>query len=363
MALPPLPNVLIIGATGVTGAELLDILESRGFPHGMLRLAGSRAIPGRTVDYCGTRVPVDGMDEGLLTDVDLVFLAAGGDVSRQWGRLAADRGATVIDLSSAFRMDPDVPLVVPEINADALPAPDLPGGALIANPNCSTIITLMAVTPIHALAPVERMVACTYQAASGGGRAMMEELEQQARDWVAGDPPTTAVTGRRYHFNLFSHDSPIGPEGGNEEEAKLGRESSKILDAPDLRVAATCVRVPVLRAHSIAVHLELAAPVSVAAARDAIAAAPGVAIVDDADANRFPEPIDAAGGDDVLAGRLRRDASVPDDRGLALFVCGDQLRKGAALNAVQIAETLMIRAGHRTPEVTVFPGDQPVRTS
>jgi aspartate-semialdehyde dehydrogenase len=356
MGLPPVPNVLVAGATGVVGEELLDLLSSRAFPHGMLRLAGSERSAGRRIRYCGTDLEVEALDERSFSDIDLVFLAAGGEASRQWAPFAAERGAIVIDNSSAFRLDPAVPLIVPEVNPHALPAPAAgPAGAIIANPNCSTIIALMAATPIDAVAGVRRMVACTYQAASGGGRAMMEELEQQARDWAAGRELTTAVTGRPYLFNLFSHDSPLGDDGANEEERKLVRESARIWDRDDLRVSATCVRVPVLRAHSIALHLELERPISVDAARDAIAAFPGVRVVDDRAAGRFPEPRDAAGIDDVLVGRIRHDAGATDasagaTRDLAMFVCGDQLRKGAALNAVQIAETMLQQAGHLVPQ-------------
>ncbi len=360
MGLPPVPNVLVVGATGVVGEELLRLLESRAFPHGMIRLAGSERSAGRRVAYCGTEVPIEPLDERSLEDVDLVFLAAGGDVSRRWAPAAAEAGALVVDSSSAFRRDPAVPLVVPEINPQALPAPAA-GGAIIANPNCSTIIALMAATPVDGLAPVRRLVACTYQAASGGGRAMMEELEQQARDWAAGRPLTTEATGRPYLFNLFSHDSAIGADGANEEERKMAHETARLWGREDVRVGATCVRVPVLRAHTVAVHLELAAPVTVAAARAAIAAFPGVRLVDDRPGNRFPEPREAAATDDVLVGRVRVDrafaAAARTDEiradaattGLALLACGDQLRKGAALNAVQIAEAMLERAGHATP--------------
>ena len=361
MGLPPVPNVLVVGATGVVGEELLRLLESRTFPHGMLRLAGSERSAGRRVAYCGTEVEVEPLDERCLEEVDLVFLAAGGDVSRRWAPAAAEAGALVIDSSSAFRMDPAVPLVVPEINPQALPDPAA-GGAIVANPNCSTIIALMAATPLDALAGVRRMVACTYQAASGGGRAMMEELEQQARDWAAGRPLATDVVGRPYLFNLFSHDSAIGPDGANEEERKMARETARIWDRADVRVGATCVRVPVLRAHTIALHLELAEAVTADAARAAIGRFPGVRLIDDRAANRFPEPRDAAGGDEVLVGRVRLDPAfgdapgdaaatdqAPAGTGLALIACGDQLRKGAALNAVQIAEALLERAGHATP--------------
>ncbi|MFK7960631.1 MAG: aspartate-semialdehyde dehydrogenase [Phycisphaerales bacterium] len=371
MPLPPLPNILVIGATGVTGAELLRCLESRGLAHGMLRLAGSPTRPGeaprptRTVSYCGTDVPVEPMEARCLDDIDIVFLCAGGDISRQWAPVAKAQGAIVIDFSSAFRLDPAVALVVPEINAESLPHPaalaESGAGTIIANPNCSTIIALMAVAPIDRLTRVRRMTACTYQAASGGGRAMMEMLEEQARAW-ARDGDDASAPGRPYHFNLFSHDTPIGPHGANEEERKFVNESRRILGRDDLAVCITCIRVPVLRAHSIALHLELTDPVRPSEVRAALADAPGVAVVDDPEAGRFPEPRDASGGDDVLAGRIRGEPDAALAPGLttttngdaptryiALFVSGDQLRKGASLNAVQIVEQMLVQAGFTAP--------------
>ncbi|MEO0586685.1 MAG: aspartate-semialdehyde dehydrogenase, partial [Planctomycetota bacterium] len=272
-------------------------------------------------------------------------------------------GAIVIDNSSAFRMTPGVPLIVPEINAHALdqvgialgeplPQPaDLADASLkgvIANPNCSTIITLTAVNAIHRAVGIARMVAATYQAASGAGAAAMAELEQQTRESLDGTPAdqlTQDIFGRPYAFNLFSHNSPMQPNGYNQEEMKMVHETHKIWGQPDgskqTGVSATCVRVPVMRAHAVAVNLTLDAPLTADAARDLLAAAPGVSLIDDREANRFPTPLDASDQDDVYVGRIRQDISQPDNRGLDLFVCGDQIRKGAALNAVQIAEHLV----------------------
>jgi aspartate-semialdehyde dehydrogenase len=257
----------------------------------------------------------------------------------------------VIDNSSAFRMDDDVPLIVPEINGNEL---DRPRGAqrgdsggrgrgpgIIANPNCSTIIVLMAVTPLHRAATVRRMVVSTYQAASGAGASWMAELERQACQFAAGEPYTTEASGRRLLFNVFSHNSPISPEGYNEEEMKLLRETRKIWADDAVRITATCVRVPVLRAHSAAINLTFAKPLHEDEARRLLVKAPGVRVVDDRQANRFPEPLDADGRDDVLVGRIRSDISQHPGMGLDLFVSGDQLRKGAALNALQIAERLV----------------------
>jgi aspartate-semialdehyde dehydrogenase len=235
-------------------------------------------------------------------------------------------------------MNEDVPLIVPEINGDVLETFRGPG--VIANPNCTTIVVLMAVTPIHRAVGIQRMVVSTYQAVSGAGAAWMAELARQARDYAAGRPLTMTATGRQLLFNVFSHDSAVGADGRNEEEMKLVRETHKIWDDHSVRITATCVRVPVLRAHSAAINLTLEKPMSEDDARRVLSKAPGVRIVDDRAASQFPEPVDASGGDEVLVGRIRGDASQAPGMGLDLFISGDQLRKGAALNAIQIAELL-----------------------
>jgi aspartate-semialdehyde dehydrogenase len=290
------------------------------------------------MSFRGKDLTVAALGPASFDGVDLAFFSAGGGTSLEYGPIAVERGCTVIDNSSAFRMDEGVPLVVPEVNGDVLEGFTAPG--IIANPNCSTIIALVAVTPLHRAVGIERMVVSTYQAASGAGAAVMEELEQQARDHVAGAPYTTETIGRQYVFNLFSHDSEIGPDGYNLEERKLVRETHKIWNDDDTAITATCVRVPVLRAHCESINLTFREPLPEARVRALLADAPGVAIVDDRAANRFPEPIHAAGGDDVLVGRIRADTSQAPGRGVDLFVAGDQLRKGAALNAVQIGERL-----------------------
>ena len=347
--MPEKPTVAIVGATGLVGREILEILRPHALGRGRIRLFASPRSAGSSValpDH--TRLAVEPLTPESFDGVDLAFFCVGAEVSRQFVPAAIEQGAVVIDNSSAFRMDAGVPLIVPEINGDVLEdldrtAPGAPGGngpRLIANPNCSTIIAVMAVTPLHRAATVARMVISTYQASSGAGAAFVGELEQQARDFAAGQRYTTKVTGKQYLFNLFSHDSPIGPDGQNEEERKLVRETQKIWNDDAVRITATCVRVPVLRAHCEAITLTLKSPLSEQEARDLLRQAPGLRIVDDRSANKFPEPVDATGIDEVLVGRIRADPSQPPGRGLHLFVAGDQLRKGAALNAVQIAERL-----------------------
>ena len=336
------PTIAIVGATGLVGRELLEILSGSPLGRGTVRLFASTRSAGSTLPWRGAPTPVEAAGPDVFDGIDVAFLCAGGAVSRQLAPAAVEAGAVVIDNTSAFRMDPGVPLIVPEINGSVLDEWAVPG--IISNPNCSTIIALMAVTPLHRVAGIKRMVVATYQAASGAGAAFARELEQQAEDHVAGRPYTQETIGRRYLFNLFSHDSPIGPDGYNEEERKLVRETHKIWDDTKPAITATCVRVPVLRAHSEAINLTFNEPLTEDEARKLLAAAPGVRIVDDRDANRFPEPADATGLDEVLVGRIRADRSQPPGMGLDLFVCGDQLRKGAALNAVQIAERVFTKA-------------------
>ena len=339
------PAVAVVGATGLVGRELLEILGRHPLGRGSVRLVASSRSAGTTLPWRGASMPVEPAGPDVFAGVDLAFFCAGGAVSRELTPAAVNAGAIVIDNTSAFRMQPDVPLVVPEVNGEVLDAfagPDATG--IIANPNCSTIIALMAVTPLHRAVGVKRMVVATYQAASGAGGAFMRELEQQAEDHVAGRPYTQKTVVRQYLFNLFSHDSPIGPDGYNEEERKLVRETHRIWDNDSVHITATCVRVPVLRAHSEAINLSFDEPLYENEARELLADAPGVRVVDDRAANHFPEPAEATGLDEVLVGRIRADLSQPPGMGLDLFVCGDQLRKGAALNAVQIAERIFARS-------------------
>jgi aspartate-semialdehyde dehydrogenase len=343
MSLPPEPNIAIVGATGAVGEEFLSLIASRRLPHGELRLLCSPRSAGKQLPCGAKTLTTTALTPESFEGIDLAFFSAGGSVSREFAPIAVRSGAWVVDNSSAFRMDDASPLIVPEVNGDVLDdLSDAP--RIIANPNCSTIIALMAVSPLHRAVGVERMVVSTYQAASGAGAAMMAELEQQAHDYVHGRAYTTNVIGRQYMFNLFSHDSTVGPDGYNEEETKMVRETHKIWGDDRTRITATCVRVPILRAHCESINLTFRAPLSESDARVILAEADGVAIVDDRDANAFPEPIHASGQDDVLVGRIRADRSQPADMGIDLFVAGDQLRKGAALNAVQIAERLWSRA-------------------
>lgn len=321
--------VAVLGATGAVGQEFLRLFEERKFPIGELRLLASERSAGSTL---GGHI-VQAAQPDQFDGVDVAFFSAGAGRSREFAPIATQRGALVVDNSSAFRMDPEVPLVVPEVNFHAV----TPQHRVIANPNCTAAILLMALAPLDRLSPIERIVVSTYQSASGAGAAAMLELQTQSADVLAGRPAEPKIFKHPCAFNVFSHDSAMRADGFNEEEQKVGEECRKILGRPDLRVNATCVRVPVLRAHSESVTIEFAGErPSVEQAREALLAAPGVRLVDDREANHFPMPIEAGGGDDVLVGRIRLDPSHP--RGMSLFVSGDQLLKGAALNAVQIAE-------------------------
>jgi aspartate-semialdehyde dehydrogenase len=327
-------KVAIVGATGAVGTEFLTLLEERSFPVTSLRAFASPRSAGRTVSYAGQEVVVEPLPEDGNLGADVVFSSAGGSVSLAGAWRWVEHGAAVVDNTSAWRMDERVPLVVPEVNPEALEGHQ----GVIANPNCSTIIALMALAPLHRAFGLKRAVVATYQAVSGAGLWGIEELRRQTAAALAGEPVQPEKFKHQIAFNVFSHDSAVGDDGYNAEERKLLLESRKILGLPDLAVSATCVRVPVYRAHSEAIHASFERPVTADAAREVLAASPGVRVVDDRDGNTFPMPLDAAGKDDTLVGRLREDTALPN--GLALFVSGDQIRKGAALNAVQIAETL-----------------------
>lgn len=341
--LPEEPRVAVVGATGAVGHEFLSVLSQRRFPLAEISLFASARSAGSRVPFVRDgrkhELPVQPLEEGSLQGFDVVFFSAGKGVSKAFAPGAAAAGALVVDNSSAFRMDPSYPLVVPEVNGDVLERLDAP--TIVANPNCSTIIALVAVHPLHAKARVRRMVVSTYQAASGAGAQAMRELEQQARDFAAERPLCTEIFGRQYLFNCFSHNSAIGADGYNEEETKLLLESRKIWSDDSVAITATCVRVPTLRAHCESINLSFESPLSEIDARELLRHAPGVEVVDDRSGNRFPEPLAAAGKDPVLVGRIRADRSQAPGMGLDLFVAGDQLRKGAALNAVQIAERLL----------------------
>jgi aspartate-semialdehyde dehydrogenase len=353
MILPDQPAIAIVGATGAVGTELLAILAQRRFPHRAITLLASARSAGTKLQYRGQTLVVAELTPESFHGLDLAFFGAGGDVSRQFAPHARKAGTIIIDKTSAFRMQPEVPLVIPEVNGSVLDDFDpVHGSGIVAVPNCSTIIALMAASPLHRAVGIKRMVVSTYQSASGAGAAAMRELEQQAHDYAASRPLTQDVFDRPYLFNLFSHDSKVGADGYNDEETKLIRETRKIWSDDSVMITATCVRVPVLRCHSESINMTFRSPLNEAEARRILAEAPGLRIVDDRQANRFPEPVDAHGQDDVLVGRIRADLSQPPGMGLDLFVSGDQLRKGAALNAVQIAERLMQTSKRRNVETS-----------
>lgn len=331
-------HVALAGATGAVGAEFLKLLEERDFPLASLKLLASARSVGKTIRFKGEDIPVEELTADSFAGCDIAFFSAGGGRSKEFAPAAAKAGAVVIDNSSAYRMDPNVPLVVPEVNPDDA----LAHNGIIANPNCSTIILLMALTPLHRRWPVKRVVVSTYQAASGAGAQAMRELEEQTADILAGKPAQKDVFPHQIAFNLFSHNTNINETGYNEEELKMVKETRKILHEPNLAISATCIRVPVLRAHSESVNIEFAGPrPSVEEAREVVSAFPGVILVDDREKNTFPMPVDATGRDECLVGRIREDLSHPN--ALDLFVAGDQILKGAALNGYQIAEVLIQR--------------------
>jgi aspartate-semialdehyde dehydrogenase len=330
-------RVAVLGATGAVGAEILTLLEERSFPLEELKLLASPRSAGTRLSFQGEQLVVEAISESAFKDVDLVLASAGATVSRQWLPKAVAAGAVAVDNSSAYRMDPNVPLVVPEVNPDAAKTHQ----GIIANPNCTTILMALAVWPLHQINPVKRLVVSTYQSASGAGAMAMEELKQQARAILAGEEPQTNAFPYPLAFNLFPHNSDLNELGYCQEEMKMVNETRKIFSVPDLRISATCVRVPVLRAHSEAINIEFEHSLSPTEAKQALASAPGVKVVEDWERNYFPMPMEASGKDDVLVGRIRQDLS--NSNALELWISGDQIRKGAALNAVQIAELMMSR--------------------
>jgi aspartate-semialdehyde dehydrogenase len=332
------PVVAVVGATGAVGVELMQCLEQRRFPLSSLRLFASARSAGKTLPFRGKPVVVEELTEDSFRGVNIALFSAGGSQSKKYAPAAVRHGTVVVDNSSAFRMDDDVPLVVPEINPEALRNHK----GIIANPNCSTIISITPLWPIHKINPIKRMIVSTYQAASGAGAAAMEELRESTRAYLEGREYKNTVLPHPYAFNLFSHNSKMDPSiGYNEEEVKVIRETHKIYGDSSIRICATCVRVPVLRAHSIAINFECERPITPEQVRDIMQTAPGVKVVDDVERNYFPMPKDASGQDPILVGRIRKDLSDPSGHSVAMFVAGDQLLKGAALNAVQIAELLL----------------------
>ena len=347
-------HIAVVGATGAAGSELLRVLERRSFPVASLRPIGSERSVGKPVQFSGNSIPVQKLDAGSFEKIDIAFFSAGGDVSRTFVPIACQADAIAIDKSSAFRMDPKVPLVIPEINADDV---KLHRG-VIANPNCTTTVMLMALYPLHKIFRVHRVFAATYQAVSGSGTRGVEELTRQVMGWTencsrrpvgdenaaspheshASHSEAATVFPHPIAFNLLPHVDSFLDNGYTKEEIKMQDETRKIMHLPTLRVSATCVRVPVYRAHSVAVTAEFGRPISVQQAREILSKAPGLELVDEPHSNRYPMPLNVAGKDNCQVGRVRLDCAL--DNGLSFWVSGDQLLKGAALNAVQIAELL-----------------------
>jgi aspartate-semialdehyde dehydrogenase len=327
-------HVAIAGATGAVGIEMMRVLERRNFPVGQLTLLASARSAGKTLDFRGAPVGVRELTPEAFAGVDFALFSAGGPVSRAFAPAAVQAGAVVIDNSSAFRMDPDVPLVVPEINPEAARA----HRGILANPNCTTAITLMGLWPLHRAFGVKRLWASSYQAVSGSGAKAIEELRAQVEALARGEAAPRAVYPWPIAFNVIPQVDAFLDSGYTKEEMKMENEGRKIMGLPDFRASVTCVRVPVYRAHSIAVSAEFERPVSVVAARSALDQAAGLRVVDEPARHGYPVPLEVAGKDDCEIGRLRVDCAL--ENGLSFWICGDQLLKGAALNAVQIAELL-----------------------
>jgi len=328
-------RIAVVGATGAVGQEILRTLEQRKFPVSQLKpLASTRSV-GKTVEFQGKKLPIEELRASAFEGIDYALFSAGATRSREFADACKKAGAVMIDNSSAFRMKADVPLVVPEINAGDMKHHH----GIIAVPNCSAIIMCVPLWPLHQAAHIERIIVSTYQSASGAGAKAMAELDAQARAYAAGQPLKTEVFPHQIAFNVFSHNTAVAANGYNEEENKVIEETRKIFHEPELPIVATCIRVPVLRAHSESIVIETRRDLSPEQAREILAKAPGVKLVDNPEKNHFPMPLEASGQYDVLVGRIRRDLSHP--RGLALFIAGDQLLKGAAWNAVQILESLV----------------------
>ena len=348
-------HIAVVGATGAAGTELLRVLERRSFPVASLRPIGSARSVGKSVQFCSDSIPVEKLDAGSFEKIDIAFFCAGGDVSRNYVPIACQADAIAIDKSSAFRMDPHVPLVIPEIN----PGDVKLHRGILANPNCTTTVMLMALYPLHKIFRVHRVFVATYQAVSGSGTRGVEELTRQTRTWsedeqlcsprpvadvrkAGSDQPGSATPATVFPhpiaFNLLPHVDSFLESGYTKEEVKMQDETRKIMHSPALRVSATCVRVPVYRAHSVAVTAEFQRPISVEQAREVLSKAPGLELVDEPHNNHYPTPLNVAGKDNCQVGRVRLDCAL--ENGLSFWVSGDQLLKGAALNAVQIAELL-----------------------
>lgn len=329
------PHVAVVGATGAVGIEMIETLTKRAFPVSQLTLLASARSAGKKLKFRGQEIAIKELTSNSFNGIDLALFSAGGGISREFAPIAAKAGCVVVDNSSAFRMDNDVPLVVPEVNASDVRT----HRGIIANPNCTTAITLMALYPLHQAFGVKRIFASSYQAVSGTGAMAIEELKRQVGQVVAGQPVTKEVYPHQIAFNVLPHVDSFLDSGYTKEEMKLENEGRKIMHHPTFRASVTCVRVPVYRAHSVAVSAEFEKPVTVQAAREVLSRAPGLDVVDDPAKKEYPMPLFAAERYNCQVGRLRRDCAL--DNGLCFWVAGDQLLKGAALNAVQIAEELL----------------------
>lgn len=328
-------TVAVVGATGAVGVEMIKTLERRHFPVGKLVLLASARSVGKTLTFNGKTVTVEELTEQSFAGVDIALFSAGAGISRKFAPFAVKAGAVVVDNSSEFRMNPDVPLVVPEINGEDVKTHK----GILANPNCTTAITLMALYPLHKAFGVKRVIASSYQAVSGTGAKAIDELKSQVAAFAEGRPLEHNVYPHQIAFNVLPHVDVFLDSGYTKEEMKMQNEARRIMHLPDFKASVTCVRVPVLRAHAIAVNAEFERPVSVEAARKALTGVPGLKLVDEPAKNEYPLPLDCAETDDCQVGRIRPDCAL--DNGLAFWVAGDQLLKGAALNAVQIAEKLI----------------------
>ena len=330
-------KVIILGSSGAVGSELLNILEERNFPVSDLVLLSSQRSEGKKIKWKGQEIVTKKASKEEFSNADLVFASAGGSISKKWLATVKDQNAILIDNSSAFRLDDNVPLVVPEVNAsDALKH-----NGIIANPNCTTILLTLVLAPLNKISPIKRVIVSTYQSVSGAGKLAMEELQFLTQKYLQGDPRESEVLPFSLAFNLFLHNSPMLSNSYCEEEMKMINETRKILNNTDLKLSSTCVRVPVLRAHSESVNIEFQDIIKPLNAINQLKKAKGLEIIEDYEKNRFPMPNDVMGRDNIAVGRIRTDISNPN--GLELWLCGDQIRKGAALNAVQIAELLITK--------------------
>jgi len=327
-------HVAIVGATGAVGIEMMKVLERRNYPVASLRLLASSRSSGKSLEFRGDKIVVEPLGEKSFEGIDIALFSAGGGISRDFAPIAVTSGAVVIDNSSAFRMDPKVPLVVPEINASDVAT----HSGILANPNCTTAISLMALFPLHQAFGLRRVIASSYQAVSGTGARAIEELRDQVEAIAAGKPVSKEVYPHQIAFNVLPHVDSFLEDGYTREEMKMQNEGRRIMHLPTFTASVTCVRVPVYRAHSVAVTAEFENPVSLAKAREVLDAAPGIIRQDDPASATYPMPIECSGEDDCRVGRLRLDCSIPN--ALSFWICGDQLLKGAALNAVQIAELI-----------------------